>query len=293
MTPSTHQTEVILFYISDKEGEIENILPGFAFNKNIKPEEMLDLCAKSIARSMPEAKIVLITNSSTSIHHGIENIEVINADEISHEKLIYDLHTFRRQYIKSKIGLNVNLIFTDIDILINEDLGVLFDHDFDLATTIDPLSNKNLSVRGLPTDGSLMFNFTGGIYFVKCNENTLSFYDDFLRQWKSISESENFSDYGNRSSEVQKHFLRWWGELHTLSLIFGTDVLNGQVDRATLKHAKWIFFPEKRYNFAPNITNDSGKMSIRIEGIQHVGVIHFRGIRKVFMPLVFNQFFAT
>lgn len=291
MNPPKPTTEVILFYINDKENEIENILPGFAFNRNIKPSEMLELCAKSITKSMPEAKIVLITNSHTSIHQNIENIEVINADDIGHDKLILDLHVFRRQYIQSKLGRNVNLIFTDIDVLINKDLSVIFDQDFDLATTIDPASNPRLNARGLPTDGSLMFNFTGGIYFVKCTQASLNFYDHFLSTWRALADSENFSSYGTRAQEVKTHFLRWWGELHTLSTIFGIDVLNGRTNRANLSGADWLFLPERKYNFAPEVTNRAGTLSINIESVAEVGVVHFRGIRKVFMPLVFNKFF--
>jgi len=287
------QVEVVLFFIDDKNAEIESILPGFKFNKNIKPSLMLDLCVKSITKNMSNAKIVLVTNSSTFIHAEIKNIEVINADQISHEKLIYDLHLFRREYIKSKIGSNTNVIFTDIDVLVNKDLGKLFDQDFDLATTIDPNSNASLDDRGLPCDGSLMFNFTGGIYFAKCNENSLNFYDEFLKKWKYLSTSEIFNNYGVRSIEVEQHFLRWWGELHTLSLIFGLDILSAKKDHAIIDGAKWLFFPERIYNYAPEIINKDGSLSIKVTDINDIGVIHFRGIRKIFMQIIFDKFFSS
>lgn len=291
MNSSESSIEVILFYINDDQGQIESILPAFVLNRNISAAEMLNLCVKSISRSMPSAKVILVTNHKTTIHVGIDNLEIIYADDISHENLIIDLHRFRRNYIKSKINELSNLIFTDIDVLINDNLSQVFENDFDFATTIDPASNIHLNERGLPMNGNLMFNFTGGIYFIKCNERVLNFYDYFINQWTNFAMNEDFSNYGAKSSEVKLQFLKWWGELHTLSVIFGLEILTGAINKKTIYEANFLFLPEIKYNFAPKLTNNNGSMRIHLPDLKNVSMIHFRGARKVFMPLVFNKCF--
>ena len=284
--------EVLLFYINDKNNSIESILPGFKLNRAIKPEKMLSLCVQSISKSMPNAKIILITNYETNIHAGIDNLDIIKTDEISHERLIYDLSSFRRSYIKSKIGLDTNLIFTDIDVLFNSDLTKIFEADFDLATTIDPTSNQNLNDKGLPIE-SFMFNVTGGIWFVKCNKNALDFFDFYLKKWFNLSQIGKFQNYGEKSKEVKKYFLKWWGELHTLSIIFGRDVLMGKKSKVTINNATILFIKEEDYNYPPSykIENNEMLLTTPLLFLNERSVIHCRGIRKLLMPIIFDIIF--
>jgi hypothetical protein len=288
-------TEIVLFYINDKRKQIEKILPVFTFNnQNISPSEMIRLCVSSINKNMPNAKIVLITNSETNIHKGLESIKVINADNISHERLLYDMHCFRRNYIENKINAKCNLIFTDIDILINKNMDEVFEKNFDIATTIDPNSNLELDVNGLPVRGSYMFNFTGGIYFIKPSSNVLKFYDYFLEEWFYLNSHEDFVNYAERQEDVKTNFLRWWGELHTLSKLFGHEVLTGVARRKKINDAELIFLPEEKYNFAPPmIDNNNNTATINLKNLEQVSMIHFRGGRKIFMPAVYKKYIAS
>jgi len=294
MEMQNSQIEIVLFYIADKENAIESILSGFQMNRQVKPEKMLDLCVQSIKKNMPHAKIVLVTDHNTYIHSGIENLEVIKTGKIQHESLIFDLTKFRRDYVASKMGeCDTNLIFTDIDVLINKNLIDVFLDDFDFATTIEPTNNPSLNKRGLPI-GGMMFNFTGGIYFVRCNQNTLNFYDHVIDLWEYFFNTESFNNYGKLSEYTKNNFLKWWGELHTLSVIFGLDVLTGKCDYLEFNKTSLRFFPEKKYNFAPDYKIEGETLHVSpftLDQITVASMIHFRGVRKLFMQVVFDKIF--
>jgi hypothetical protein len=110
-----NKIEILLFYIADKNSQIESVLSGFERNREVAPELMLKLCVKFFAKHHPNADIYLITNNETHIHLGIPGLQVIRTDAISHEKIIFDLSVFRKAYLESKINQAVDIIFTDID----------------------------------------------------------------------------------------------------------------------------------------------------------------------------------
>ena len=283
--------EVQLFYIDDDQ-------PVVVQNQNVDKTAMLQCCVSAIRRKNPSAEISLVTNSRTKIHLGVEGIKVIETDTINHSTLIYDLNVFRRNYISEKKHLNKRVLFTDIDVLINCDLSLLFEGDFDIKTAIWTSCPYVMTDKGLPTTQPYMFQFTGGGFFVNCNDRSLSFFDRYLEFWEELYESDDFTSYGQYGPSIKQNFFKWWGELHTFCLMVGTEVLSGREKKKVISSCEFNFLDESDYNYAPNCDKLYQLDDITLKGIEirdlaahlkYKKIIHFRGRRKEYMTAVFSQ----
>lgn len=295
--------EVQLFYIEDEGSVVEKVLPGLEANQSVNKRALLETCISSIKRTNPNVEITFLTNSDTKFHHGIKGIRTIETDEIKPDTLIYDLNCFRRKYIEANKNTNKKVFFTDIDVLVNCDLASLFDEKFDIQVSIDKNSPHPMNSDGLP-ENNLFFHFTGGGFFSKCNERSLSFFDDYLALWKHIYETESFQNYGSNGSGVRTNFFRWWGEIHTFCVMVGPDVLGGKKDKDVISACKFKFLDEDVYNFAPSSRElfqafklpDLGAVHFHLlkiaDDLKKKNIIHFRGTRKIFMEEIYKRMLA-
>ena len=290
------EIEVQLFYIEDENSIVEEVLPGFVNNRAVDNRALLKTCISSIKRKNPNAEITFLTNSSTKFPHEMEEIRVIEDNNIKPSTLIYDLNVFRRNYIEANKSTNKRVFFTDIDVLINCNLTPLFKKDFDIQTAIWKNCPYQMNSRGLPDNG-LMFHFTGGGFFVKCNEKSLAFFDDYLALWKNIYETETFENFGSLGPEIKKNFLTWWGEIYTFCVMMGPDVLSGNKNEEVISTCKFNFLDEDVFNFAPSfetlVVDDLSFMNQQLikmaTDLAEKKIIHFRGTRKIFMEEIFNR----
>ena len=292
--------EVQLFYVEDEGSVIENVLPGLEVNQSVNKRTLLETCISSIKRTNPDAEITFLTNSTTKVHHGLKDINIIETDDIKPETLVYDLNCFRRNYIDANKDTGKNVFFTDIDVLINCDLNLLFEEKFDIQTSVDKSATHSMTSRGLP-ENNLFFRFTGGGFFSKCNERSVSFFDDYLALWKHLHETESFENYGSLGPDVKKNFFRWWGEIHTFCVMVGPGVLRGKKDKEVISTCKFNFLDEDEYNFAPSSRElfetfklpDLGAAHLHLlkiaEDLNKKKIIHFRGTRKIFMEEIYKR----
>ena len=291
-----NEIEVQLFYIEDENSVVEEVLPGFANNRSVDKRTLLKTCISSIRKKNPNAEITFLTNSGTKFHHGLEGISIIENDDIKPSTLIYDLNVFRRNYIEANKNTNKKVFFTDIDVLINCELAPLFEKCFDIQTAIWKNSPYQMNSQGLPNN-SLMFHFTGGGFFVKCNKKSLAFFDDYLALWKNIHETETFKKFGNFGPDVKKNFLTWWGEIYTFCIMVGPEVLSGKKNEKIISTCKFNFLDEDIFNFAPSfetlIVDDLHSMNLQLiemaTNLREKQIIHFRGGRKIFMEEIFKR----
>jgi hypothetical protein len=278
--------EIVLFYINDNNNVVENVLGIFkTVNDYVAPADMLMMCAKSILKNMQNVKIILITNSVTNIHNGIEGVEVIITEEIRHEYIMFDLLKFRRDYIEKNIenGNNANIIFTDIDILFNKSVSEIFNDDFDVCLPATFYKNINFSERGVPIN-SLLSTINCGIFFIKPTLETLYFYNAWSELMLQLSTSDNLEEYGDYKNMVQKDFLKWWGEPHSLMVLLGVQ-LKSNNSKFTFKNTKIKIVQDDLYNYAPILSENKGRFNLDIakESLENTYVFHMRGGRKLFM----------
>ena len=281
--------EIVLFYINDNNNVVENVLGIFkTVNEHVAPSDMLMMCAKSILKYIKNAKIILITNSTTNIHKGIEGVEVLLTEEIRHDYIMYDLLKFRRSYIEKTIenGNNTNIIFTDIDILFNKSVLEIFNDDFDICMPATFYENINFSERGVPIN-SLLSTINCGIFFVKPTLESLYFYNNWCELMLQLSANDKLEEYGEFKNIVQKDFLKWWGEPHSLMVLLG-GILKKHNNNFTFKNTKIKIVQDNLYNYAPMLSENNGKFNLDIakESLENTYVFHMRGGRKLFMKQV-------
>ncbi|QWE27139.1 putative nucleotide-diphospho-sugar transferase [Polynucleobacter sp. AP-Ainpum-60-G11] len=281
------ELEVVLFYINDKQKKLENILRIFkVVNENVSPKEMLEMCVWSIKKVMPSAKITLFTDESTNIHDSIENISVVRFSDIQHDRLMFDLQRVRKEYIASHIasGISKNYIFTDIDVLFNKSMEHVFLQDFDIASPAT-FHQQRYSPRGVPYN-SLMSIINGGLWFIKADQRVISFYENWLETMLDLERTDELLEYGDLAGMVKKDFLKWWGEPHSLMVMFANDFAAGERILINYKGTSFRILDEDLYNYAPDIvkTESGGEVINITDGdLATKYLFHLRGGRKLFM----------
>jgi hypothetical protein len=199
---------------------------------------------------------------------------------------MFDLQRVRKEYITSHMasGISKNYIFTDIDVLFNKSMEHVFLEDFDIASPAT-FHQQSYSPRGVPYN-SLMSIINGGLWFVKANERVVSFYENWLQTMLELERTDELLEYGDLASMVKRDFLKWWGEPHSLMVMFAKDFAKGERSLINYKGTLFRILDEYLYNFAPDmVKTDSGAQVINItEGdLATKYLFHLRGGRKLFM----------
>jgi hypothetical protein len=290
MTKVVNPVEIVLFFMEDKNKSVENVLGIFKLvNEKVSPADMLRICCQSIRKNMPEASITFLTDIDSTIHLDMKGINVITTDKIRHDFIMFDLMQFRRNYIKSKVdsGHKTNVIFTDIDIIFNKSVSHVFDGDFDVGLPATFYDNLTYSDRGVPIK-SLMSIINCGMFFIRSNENSVKFYDDWLATMLDLSVNDALDEYGDSKALVKDNFLKWWGEPHSIMVMFGPKLLKKENVTFKYKDIAVKIFEDADYNFAPDMKEDNGKLTIHLpkEFLESKCVFHLRGGRKLFMSQI-------
>jgi len=279
--------EIILFFIDDESKQLENILPVFKKNnEGITPKKMLEICTWSIRKAMPSASITLFTDSHTNIHDTSGDLSVVRFTDIRHDKLMFDLQRIRMEYIADQMSRGVfrNYILTDIDVYFNKSMAHLFKEDFDIASPAT-FHDQKYSPRGVPYN-SLMSIINGGLWFVKPSQKVLVFYKTWLETMLHLEKTDDLLEYGDLAKMVKKDFLKWWGEPHSLMVMFADFFAAGELELIDYHGTLFRILDESIYNYAPDqLTDSSGHSIIKItsDDLKKRFLFHFRGGRKLFM----------
>jgi len=290
MNKIVHPVEIVLFFMEDKNKTVENVLGIFKLvNEKVSPADMLRICCQSIRKNMPEASITFLTDTASTIHSEMTDINVITTDQIRHDFIMFDLMQFRRNYIKSKVdcGQKTNVIFTDIDIIFNKSISHVFEGDFDVGLPATFYNNLTYSERGVPIK-SLMSIINCGMFFIRSNENSIKFYDEWLATMLDLSVNDTLEEYGDSKALVKDNFLKWWGEPHSIMVMFGPKLLRKENESFIYKGISVKIFEDADYNFAPDMKEDNGKLTINLPNdvLENKHVFHLRGGRKLFMSQI-------
>ena len=293
MVERKNSVEIVLFFMEDKNKSVENVLGIFkVVNERVSPADMLRICCLSIKKNMPEASITFLTDVDSTIHQEVENINVVTTDQIRHDFIMYDLMKFRRNYIKEKVdcGQKTNVIFTDIDIIFNKSVSHVFDGNFDVGLPATFYDNLTYSQRGVPIN-SLMSIINCGMFFIKSNENSVRFYDEWLATMSDLSVNDALEEYGDSRPLVKQNFLKWWGEPHSIMVMFGPQLLKKENEYFSYKDIAVKIFKDSDYNFAPDMNEVDGKLTIHLSNdfLQSKFVLHLRGGRKLFMSQIASK----
>jgi hypothetical protein len=199
---------------------------------------------------------------------------------------MFDLQRVRKEYIAGHIakGISKNYIFTDIDVLFNKSMEHVFLQDFDIASPAT-FHEQRYSPRGVPYN-SLMSIINGGLWFVKTNQRVVEFYENWLQTMLELERTDDLLEYGDLAVMVKRDFLKWWGEPHSLMVMFAKDFAAGERTLINYKGTAFRILDENLYNYAPDMLKaESGADIINITDgdLGSKYLFHLRGGRKLFM----------
>jgi len=179
------------------------------------------------------------------------------------------------------------VIFTDIDIIFNKSISHVFEGDFDVGLPATFYNNLTYSERGVPIK-SLMSIINCGMFFIRSSENSIKFYDEWLATMLDLSVNDPLEEYGDSKTLVKDNFLKWWGEPHSIMVMFGPKLLRKENESFIYKGISVKIFEDADYNFAPDMKEDNGKLTINLpkDVLENKHVFHLRGGRKLFMSQI-------
>ncbi len=275
---------IVLFFTEDREKRLQAELgnPDAA----LAPSQMLVLCVESIRRVMPQCPVVLVTDETFDAPGLPDDLTLVRHADIRHGHLMYDRLRVQKQYVDALLehGEEVDLVFMDIDILLNRALDDVFGSDFDLAFPATFYPDLKYSERGVPLN-SLMSIINGGVLFARSSEATSRFFGAWMQQMEYLFQHDALEEYGALKGRVREHFMSWWGEPHTLMVMFGRAFMAGQRKHVRYQGIKVAILEDALYNYAPEIerVGDNWQISVTDQDRRSRFVFHLRGQRKVFM----------
>lgn len=92
--------------------------------------------AESVRRAMPDARLVHVAETGTQKLDGF--------DEIMHVDVDGD---YVDQLLRIMASLEGNVLSLDYDVIVNRDVSVVFEQDFDVAMTARPVDDKTIHPR--------------------------------------------------------------------------------------------------------------------------------------------------
>ncbi len=281
------RNEIVLFFVEDKAQEMAEALAfSETVNKSITPADMLRLCVASIRHHVPDAEIVLITDADSMIHASCPDVTVRRDEAITMDRLIYHRVRAYRDYLTEAVqqGREAQIVFMDIDILLNRNITDAFADTWDVAFTAGFDPNLRYSERGIPI-GSQKTPVNGGVMFARTTEAALAFYTDWVAQIEQVKETDDFAEYEQFRDDVIRHYDQWWGAQHVLMLMLGKAIRDGQ-ESMQYGAAEVRLFGLERYNFSPAYRAEGAQlhMDLRPEHLQEVYVFHMKGPRKMLLP---------
>ena len=151
------------------------------------------------------------------------------------------------------------LIFIDTDMLLNQDLGPLFEQDFDIGLTWRPLAAEPIN---------------GGLILVNNRRpaEARAFFDEFLALYE-----QSFSEQAT-----------WFGDQAALCRLLDVPAHGTELPRPQrLGAARIQFFPCDTFNFTP--LNHAAALASPLDD---KAVLHFKGPRKWMMHLYWQAYLA-
>ncbi|PSP34827.1 MAG: hypothetical protein BRC57_10660 [Cyanobacteria bacterium QS_8_48_54] len=221
---------------------------------------LLDLLFRSAEIFHPNCGKVILTNEQTDLSGLTVDFARYNY-EIASDSLMRDRLSAQLDYLASDRSTS-NLVFVDSDMLINQNLDVIFEAQYSLGLTYDP--NPNLS--DMPING--------GLFFIPFDRKDSAY--AFLKKASAI--------YDGKLSD----FAAWWGDQYALIQTIGpASFQNRSSEQLNQDGVEIALFSCEYYNFKP--PNHVTAVAVRF---RDKAIFHFNGNRKRFMPLFWETHLA-
>lgn len=251
---------------------------------------LLALSLASVRRHMLDAAPVLITGDAAPIADdiAIEHRPLRDPAELQRDRT----HAYR-DFVRHRVGQPGGALFLDTDILLTGDAAALFDDPFDVALTyaedvILPVPAE-LDHWGLPTDGRpCAINF--GVLAMRFTSAAVAFFDQVLTRYDAIIDagagflSGSRNVYTKPGGRFRIGDVRTWGGdqfavTSILSPLLYSDPFQ-QTAELTGTHIRLL--PTSVWNYTP--PDDLAQADFAA-----CRIAHFKGIKKVWMPIVAHR----
>lgn len=186
--------------------------------------EVAQIMVASVKRAMPQAKVVQLTDYSTKPILGVDDVA---------RKHWNGQHLMPYRFLHMKDFPLDRTIFLDYDVVVQKDLGILFEDDFDIGLTLrddEDLSKRPMMREAMPYNTGVMLSRASGRPF-----------------WE-----EAYEICLGMPDEVQG----WYGDQVAIKTL---------AERSALKVKE---YPGTLYNYSPGVYDEdvSGKFVVHYKG---------------------------
>jgi hypothetical protein len=260
--------EIVLFHVHDPE-------PALNFG-DVTNETLFDLCVRSIRARSPSSSITLLTDAVTNIGAGYSDIQVIRDFSLKTEYLMYERARLYGEHVsrRSREDRALPIAFLDIDILVNRDLEEVFTLPFDVALTFRKQPGIVLDTNDIPINTQVS-PINGGVIFAKPTAAASEFFSEQMVRYDALHIQGAI-----RGSMVQD-IRKWGGDQFALMNMVGRVLVEERPTSVQFSGVNVRFLDCDTYNFSPELG-----MTITSETIAPVFILHLKGPRKKWMPML-------
>lgn len=233
-------------------------------------EQLCDITFRSAALFHPGCRKVLLTDTVTQFQLD-PSVEIIRR-EINPQNMMFERMHSQLNFLQEYDFQN-DLFFLDSDMIVNASWSDILKEKFDIGLTYEIKKDKKIinqadslnSGQVLQESKHGYMPINGGVIIVQKGsaKNSLTFFEDMLRNYTNDSRTENIG---------------WWGDQHALINTVGVDnFLNRTSDTINVGPTKIRLLPTQIYNFPPP------KKAYHSFRSHKAKLLHFRGERKALM----------
>lgn len=259
-------TEIVLFHAHDPA-------PALYFG-DVPHEALFDVCVRSIRAKSPGSRITLLTDPFTNIHARYPDVIAFRDASIRPEFIMYERARLYGEHVARRAheGSMTPLVFLDIDIIVNRDLGGVFAAAFDVGLTCRLRQGVILNARGLPAN-TQESPINGGVLFARPTVAAAEFFREQMHVYDRLHAE------GNIPHAMAKDIRKWGGDQFALMAMVGRELFAKRSETLKYGEATVRFFDCGTYNFTPDADT---QMSHAMLADKYI--LHMKGPRKKLMP---------
>lgn len=239
----------VTFHVDVKQGNV-----GPHPNTNLERNRyigMIDMMFQSARKFHPGSCCTVLTDEATRLEALSSRYSRINCT-VRREKMMFDRMTAQFEFVRA-YDFSLPIFLVDSDVLINNSLDSVFQHDFDIGLT-------------WRHDSKMPIN--GGVIILNNRR------PDAIRRFFSLFHEIYSKKYADRAD--------WYGDQYALRDCIGmtAEEMASHQGMIEMQGCRILLLPCEQYNFSPN--NSIPTIASRF---RDKFVLHFKGERKLLMRL--------
>jgi hypothetical protein len=264
----TYTNEIVLFHVRDPA-------PALRFSE-LPNETLFDLCVRSIRTRSPDSRITLLTDGATEMGNAYPDVEVIRDPALKTELLMYERARMYGEHVARRAAEPgaLPLVFMDVDILVNRDLGEVFSLPFDVGLTYSLHPGIALDANDVPIN-TRASPINGGVIFARPTSAAAAFFKDQMARYDALHARGGFTNL--MAQDIRK----WGGDQFALMSMVGRALVEKRPKLVEHAGAQVRFMECDVYNYSPF---DYDITEANLPKLNDKFILHMKGKRKQWMP---------